>query len=695
MRKISNNKGFSLIELIVVMAVMVIIGGCIYGFVSASTRSYNSVSKDVDLQEEAQLAMNQLTSILMNAQDGVSYDDSTKTLYIYNDENRYKIAKGTDDSLYYSVEERKKSETTGEFTTDFIASTDQALMAEFLKDFSVVVDDSASTIVVNVTMAFEKAKNSYSTTQKIALRNSAIKNSSDMSVVYDGSSDATKKSVTATYTGMIVKLGTNRFTVGSAESCIVNLTDDNDKVLSLSVVIKGAHFPSQSYQAVLTGSSITDPDTQSRVEGGSVIISKNEGNPLTLTVISTASPSLQCVVPINVKKLTGVTISSNISDPTKAFRPGATLTLGTTNASQLYAVVEGKGDLTEDDKKVTWTAGENCTISGDRLTIVDDESKAGQKFTVTATLVKTNESATFSGIIYSTKASLNLTADSGTVGRGGSVQLTADDGDGNAYESGKVRYSVTVSPSSGSSAVSVSQNGLLTVSPDLDYNGAYKITVKASLTGQSGVTSSVDVNVPAVSLTYALSENGAFSNKITIPMRNLKQDDSYTIYYRIEGISDASVSGITWKQKSTEQTTFKKTVDINASTITFNKVDKDIDGAKYVYDSTYFTLTGTPVVNDTAITSSPITVINKEETTNITISVLESDGTYKPYKYYIPAEETSGYVKLQGTDIEYRVTGYNLDTKKKHWMLEIKKSDSVQYENTKYISYGSGWNVSQ
>jgi prepilin-type N-terminal cleavage/methylation domain-containing protein len=691
MRKISNNKGFSLIELIVVMAVMVIIGGCIYGFVSASTRSYNSVSKETDLQEEAQLAMNQLTSLLMNAQDGVFYDDSTKTLYIYNDENRYKIAKGTDDTLYYSVEARE-TDATGAFTDTFSASADQALMAEFLKDFSIDVDNSSDNTVVNVTMAFEKAKSSYSTTQKIVLRNPAIKNSNDMSVVYDGSSDAKKKTVTATYTGMIVKLGTTRFTVGSAEPYVVNLTDGNDKVLSLSVVIKGAHYPSQSYQATLTGSSLSDSDTQSRVEGGSVIISKNEGNPLTLTVISTASPSLQCVVPINVKKLTGVTISSSVSDPTTAFRPGATLTLGTTDASQLYAVVEGKGDLTEDDKKVTWTAGNNCTISGNRLTIVDDESKAGETFTVTATLVKTNESATFSGTIYSTNSSIALTADSGTVNRGDSVQLTATDGDGNTYESGKVRYSVSVSPSSGSSGVSVSQSGLLTVKPDLDYNEEYKITVKASLIGHSGVASSVDVNVPKVSLKYALSENGAFSNKITVPMRNLNQGDSYTVYYRIEGISESLVPEFTWKQKSTEQTTFEKTVDIGASTITFKKVDKDIEGATYVYDKTYSTLTGTPVVNDTALTSSPITVINKEETTNITINILGDDNDYD---YYIPAEETSGFVKLQGTDIEYRVTGYALNTIRKHWMLEIKESDSVQYKNTKYISYGSRWNVSQ
>jgi hypothetical protein len=402
------------------------------------------------------------------------------------------------------------------------------------------------------------------------------------------------------------------------------------------------------------------------------------------------------VVPINVKKLTGVAIKSNVSDPAATFRPGATLTLGTTDSCQLYAEVSGNGDLTEDDKKVTWTAGKNCTISGNKLTIVDDESKAGETFTVTATSVKTNESTTFTGTIYSTNASLNLTAESGTVGRGGSVQLTAKDGDGNTYESGKVRYSVSVSPSSGSSAVSINQSGLLTVSSDLDYNEKYKITVKATLSGQSGVSSSVDVNVPAVSLTYALSENGAFSNKITVPMRNLNMGDSYTIYYRIEGISNASVSGITWKQKSTEETTFAKTVETGNSTITFNKIDySDSDGRNYVYDSTYFTLTGTPMINGTEISSSPITVINKEETTNITIKVLGSSGKYISYKYYIPAEETSGYVKLQGTNIEYRVTGYNLDTNRKHWMLEIKESDSVQYENTKYISYGSGWNVSQ
>jgi hypothetical protein len=319
-------------------------------------------------------------------------------------------------------------------------------------------------------------------------------------------------------------------------------------------------------------------------------------------------------------------------------------------------------------------------------------------FIVSAKSTKTGETDTFSGKIYAYSASLNLIADSSTVYRGGSVQLAAKNGDGEDYGSGDVRYTCSVSPSSGNSAVSIDQSGLLTVSGGLDYSTDYTITVKASLTGQSNASDSVDISVPAVSLTYALSEDGAYSKKITVPMRNLttaEGDNTYTVYYKIIGVEGGAISQIIWKQKANTENTFGGTVAVGDSTITFTKIDQTISGAVYKYDSVYSSLTGTPYIDGTEISASVISVINKEQTTNITINVRADSGDYEPYSYYIPTEATNGYVTLQGTDIEYRVTGYNQSSKRKYWLLEIRESDSGQYKNTKYISYGSNWNVSQ
>ena len=63
MKKKSNNKGFSLIELIVSLAIVMIVGGSIVSFLLAGSNSYASVITNTDLQEEAQLVVNQISKM--------------------------------------------------------------------------------------------------------------------------------------------------------------------------------------------------------------------------------------------------------------------------------------------------------------------------------------------------------------------------------------------------------------------------------------------------------------------------------------------------------------------------------------------------------------------------------------------------------------------------------------------------------
>lgn len=206
-----GNKGFSLVELIVVMAIMVIVGGAIAGFLSTSISSYRTVSNEVDLQEEAQLTMNQLETLILNAEAGVNYkysgtmaDSSTiedliyndsqisgdvvqidsKTLYIYNADCRYIVSW---DNVSHTLNYERQELVSGGSTISFTPGT-QALLANYVQDFKVNLDTSKSNTVVKIGMTLGKTPTdtkTYTANQNFSLRNQLVLNTENTATIYD------------------------------------------------------------------------------------------------------------------------------------------------------------------------------------------------------------------------------------------------------------------------------------------------------------------------------------------------------------------------------------------------------------------------------------------------------------------------------------------------------------------------------
>lgn len=160
-----NQKGFSLIELIVAIAILTIVGAAIVGFCMSGTSSYKTVSTEVDLQYEAQLAINQLSDLLIDANCGVGFDASTSTLLVYNDSVAYTIA--------WTASDQKLTLNKYNVTATSVTLESSNLMAEYVTAFSAVIptEDKNSHQMVDLTIKFEKDDKNYLASKNVTLRN--------------------------------------------------------------------------------------------------------------------------------------------------------------------------------------------------------------------------------------------------------------------------------------------------------------------------------------------------------------------------------------------------------------------------------------------------------------------------------------------------------------------------------------------
>lgn len=71
MRK--DNRGFTIVELLIAVAILAIVVVAVSGFIVVGSRSYASANSDISVQQEAQLAMNQMSDVLIDTTRSVNY----------------------------------------------------------------------------------------------------------------------------------------------------------------------------------------------------------------------------------------------------------------------------------------------------------------------------------------------------------------------------------------------------------------------------------------------------------------------------------------------------------------------------------------------------------------------------------------------------------------------------------------------
>lgn len=164
-----RNAGFTLVELIISVAILGIIGLSASGFLVTGSRVYSSVSYSVRLQYESQLAMNQMQDYVLDCDAGAAWDSANQTLYLVSGEDGARTMRvfhydgGSGQLLYGAGAASETGVTAGD------------LMAEHLTGMNVALQPASErtgrTDEALVTMTFSRGGKSYTGTQTIALRN--------------------------------------------------------------------------------------------------------------------------------------------------------------------------------------------------------------------------------------------------------------------------------------------------------------------------------------------------------------------------------------------------------------------------------------------------------------------------------------------------------------------------------------------
>lgn len=206
MRK--NQKGFTLVELIIAVAILAVVTLAVSGFIVVGSRSYTSANTDIMLQQDAQLALNQMSDVIIDTTESISYsglvggsmqtvlkdsefsgEATDKCLAVVNkkpeadDLNQnlsYWFYYSKDDEtiyfnevdLYDGIADPDAGPTASEIKDKFdAASTDKAVLAEHVTEFSVDISQFEQNRVVMLALTFENGNRVYSTSNNVTVRN--------------------------------------------------------------------------------------------------------------------------------------------------------------------------------------------------------------------------------------------------------------------------------------------------------------------------------------------------------------------------------------------------------------------------------------------------------------------------------------------------------------------------------------------
>ena len=114
-----QNSGFSLVELIIAIAILVIVTGAVCSFIIITSRNYANGNNDISVQQEAQLALNQMSDVIIDATQSINYvgyDESNQPVKVLKD-SEFTFTPEKKALIVYNTATPASGEGTGEIST--------------------------------------------------------------------------------------------------------------------------------------------------------------------------------------------------------------------------------------------------------------------------------------------------------------------------------------------------------------------------------------------------------------------------------------------------------------------------------------------------------------------------------------------------------------------------------------------------
>lgn len=182
-----DNRGVTLIELMLSMALMVIITGCLMMLMNSASKSYRTGNIQVNLQEDSQDAANYLTDAILasNGVDIISGSGmSGVILHRYDKEamtdvvkSPYKVFVKKDRSIYfYSVDEPAEATMVSKILDGSQAPSEDYLLCKNVEEFQVSHGDLTKDpqISFSIKLKAGNPETKYNVNNKVGMRSMVV-----------------------------------------------------------------------------------------------------------------------------------------------------------------------------------------------------------------------------------------------------------------------------------------------------------------------------------------------------------------------------------------------------------------------------------------------------------------------------------------------------------------------------------------